>query len=220
VEPVAPTPPATDHTRQTNYMPMTPMTPMTASTPTSTRRTRRAGIEAGHATFEVAPPTWAAFDTGRPPRQRWVALTGDVVLGGSPRAPRRRARPTQGWWNTACTSRLHLPVAGWDGLRPSAGQAVGALDAGLVASASAASVVGLHLNSHLDTTLAAGGQAGLLLLGAALGATLLSLLTQRLFVLPMTDLTDAPEVMATTQCLMPGSVQRAWSSRRGSCRRG
>lgn len=36
-----------------------------------------------------------------------------------------------------------------------AGHSVGALDAGLVASASAASVAGLHLTSHLGSTLSA-----------------------------------------------------------------
>ena len=41
----------------------------------------RAGIKGGHATFEAEPPTWDAFDAGRLPGQRWVALAGDVVLG-------------------------------------------------------------------------------------------------------------------------------------------
>ncbi|GAA1891500.1 GNAT family N-acetyltransferase [Lapillicoccus jejuensis] len=41
-----------------------------------------AGIAGGHATFEPAPPTWGAFDAGRLPGQRWVALDGhDEVLG-------------------------------------------------------------------------------------------------------------------------------------------
>lgn len=41
----------------------------------------RAGIATGHATFEVGPPTWPAFDAGRLPGQRWVAVAGDEVLG-------------------------------------------------------------------------------------------------------------------------------------------
>src|SRR3954471_24142217 len=84
-----------------------------------------------------------------------------------------------------------------------AGHAVGALDAGLVASASAASLAGLHLTSHLGTTLGSNPVAGLVLLGVALGAALLSLIAQRWFVLPMADVTDLSESMATVQRLMP-----------------
>ncbi|CAN7165963.1 membrane protein insertase YidC [Terrabacter sp. LjRoot27] len=84
-----------------------------------------------------------------------------------------------------------------------AGHSVGALDAGLVASASAASLAGLHLTSHLGTTLGSNPAAGIVLVAVALGAALLSLLAQRWFVLPMTDLTDLPEGMATVQRLLP-----------------
>lgn len=82
-----------------------------------------------------------------------------------------------------------------------AGHSVGALDAGLVASA--ASIAGLHLTSHLGTTIAVSPGAGLVLLVSALAAALLSLLTQRWFVLPMTDPADLPEGMATVQRLLP-----------------
>lgn len=84
-----------------------------------------------------------------------------------------------------------------------AGHAVGALDAGLVASASAASLAGLHLTSHLGATLASTPVAGVVLVAVALGAALLSLLAQRWFVLPMTDVADLPEGMATVQRLVP-----------------
>ncbi|MEW1952278.1 membrane protein insertase YidC [Terrabacter sp. NPDC080008] len=84
-----------------------------------------------------------------------------------------------------------------------AGHSIGALDATLVASASAASFAGLHLTSHLGTALAAGGPGGFLLVALALGAAALSLLTQRWFVLPMTDLHDVPEAMASAQRLLP-----------------
>lgn len=84
-----------------------------------------------------------------------------------------------------------------------AGHAVGALDAGLVASASAASLAGLHLTSHLGSTLGSQPAGGLVLVAVALGAAALSLLTQRWFVLPMTDPTDLPEAMATVQRLVP-----------------
>jgi len=83
------------------------------------------------------------------------------------------------------------------------GHAVGALDAGLVASAATASVAGLHLTSHLGSTLAASLPAGLVMVALAVGAALLSLLAQRWFVLPMTNVADLPEGMATVQRLMP-----------------
>lgn len=84
-----------------------------------------------------------------------------------------------------------------------AGHSVGALDAGLVASASAASVAGLHLTSHLGTILRQNIAAGLLMIAVAVAAGLLSLLTQRWFVQPMTDVNDLPASMATAQRLMP-----------------
>ena len=40
----------------------------------------RLGIATGHATFETEPPTWAAFDAGRLPAHRFVAVD-DEVLG-------------------------------------------------------------------------------------------------------------------------------------------
>jgi YidC/Oxa1 family membrane protein insertase len=85
----------------------------------------------------------------------------------------------------------------------SAGHSVGALDALLVASASSASLAGLHLTSHLGATLAQNTPVGLLMVAVALAAALLSLLTQRWFVLPMTNVTDLPEAMATAQRLLP-----------------
>jgi YidC/Oxa1 family membrane protein insertase len=84
-----------------------------------------------------------------------------------------------------------------------AGHSIGALDAGLVASASAASVAGLHLTSHLGPTLGSSLPAGLVMVAVALGAALLSLLAQRWFVLPTTNVADLPEGMATVQRLMP-----------------
>jgi L-amino acid N-acyltransferase YncA len=40
-----------------------------------------AGIATGHATFEAAPPSWAAFDAARLPDQRLVAVEDGQVLG-------------------------------------------------------------------------------------------------------------------------------------------
>jgi L-amino acid N-acyltransferase YncA len=40
-----------------------------------------AGIATGHATFEAAPPSWAAFDAARLPDQRLVAVEDGRVLG-------------------------------------------------------------------------------------------------------------------------------------------
>ncbi len=96
-----------------------------------------------------------------------------------------------------------------------AGHPVGALDAALVASASAASVLGLHLTRHLGATLVARDPAGLALLGVAVAAALLSLATQRWFVAPMTDPADVPEALAAAQRLVPwlgagGVLVAAW----------
>ncbi|NUO33865.1 MAG: membrane protein insertase YidC [Dermatophilaceae bacterium] len=84
-----------------------------------------------------------------------------------------------------------------------AGQGVGALDAGLVASAGAASVVGLHLTSRVAPTFAAHPTGGLVLVALALVAAALLFATQRLFVLPMADLTGQPDTMVSVQRAMP-----------------
>ncbi len=42
----------------------------------------RLGIETGDATFETEPPTWAAFDAGKLPAHRFVALAHDGVVAG------------------------------------------------------------------------------------------------------------------------------------------
>ncbi|MFI8448715.1 GNAT family N-acetyltransferase [Streptomyces erythrochromogenes] len=39
------------------------------------------GIDEGNATFETTAPTWEAFDKGKLPDHRLVALDGDRVLG-------------------------------------------------------------------------------------------------------------------------------------------
>lgn len=82
-------------------------------------------------------------------------------------------------------------------------QGVGALDAGLVASAGAASVVGLHLTSRVAPTLTAHPAGALVLVAVALVAAALTFATQRLFVLPMADLTGQPDAMVPVQRAMP-----------------
>lgn len=84
-----------------------------------------------------------------------------------------------------------------------AGHAVGALDLGLVASASAASMMGLHLTSRLGGVLAQGPVAAVTLIGLALLAATLSFATQRWFVLPMTDVAASPAALASVQQFMP-----------------
>lgn len=46
-----------------------------------------AGIATGNATFETEPPSWDAFDAGKLPDQRIVAVHGDDVLGWAAAAP-------------------------------------------------------------------------------------------------------------------------------------
>ncbi|MFI7491748.1 GNAT family N-acetyltransferase [Micromonospora echinaurantiaca] len=42
----------------------------------------QAGLDGGNASFETVAPTWTAFDTGRLPAHRFVAVDGDdTVLG-------------------------------------------------------------------------------------------------------------------------------------------
>ncbi len=169
------------------------------------------GVRAAHARAHAAPHL-------RELRSRYAG-TRDRERLTTLRAEQKRVHTEHGvssWGLAPALLQLPLLYAVYRVVSDlAAGHGVGALDAALVASASAASLVGLHLTSHLGTTLAAGGPAGLVLLGAALGAALLSLVTQHLFVLPMTDLTDAPQVMATTQRLMPwvgaaGVLATAW----------
>lgn len=82
-------------------------------------------------------------------------------------------------------------------------QSVGALDAGLVASAAAASLAGLHLTSRAGSTFAGSVPAGLVLVGLAVLAAALTFATQRWFVLPMTDPTGLPDVLVAVQRAMP-----------------
>jgi L-amino acid N-acyltransferase YncA len=41
----------------------------------------QAGLDGGHASFETTAPTWEAFDAGKLPGHRHVAVDGDRVLG-------------------------------------------------------------------------------------------------------------------------------------------
>lgn len=55
--------------------------PMTAGDWPAVEAIYRDGIATGNATFEAEPPTWEAFDAGKLPDHRVVALGGDEVLG-------------------------------------------------------------------------------------------------------------------------------------------
>jgi L-amino acid N-acyltransferase YncA len=70
------------------------VTAMTAAHADAVLGIYAAGIAAGNATFETAPPSWDSFDTGRLAAHRFVALadSGDVV----------------GW--IACTATSNRPV--------------------------------------------------------------------------------------------------------------
>ena len=84
-----------------------------------------------------------------------------------------------------------------------AGHAVGALDAGLVASAAAASVAGLHLTSRVGVLLQQGSAAALVLVVLAFVAAALSFATQRLFTLPLIDPSQQPAGLGSVASLMP-----------------
>jgi YidC/Oxa1 family membrane protein insertase len=82
-----------------------------------------------------------------------------------------------------------------------AGLPVGAVDAGLVASLGAATLMGVPLAAR---GYLGGGPAHLAVVaGLALTAALLSYVTQRFLVAPNTVLTDVPEAMAKVQQLVP-----------------
>ncbi len=55
--------------------------PMTAADWPAVEAIYREGIATGNATFEAEPPTWEAFDGGKLPEHRFVAVDGDEVLG-------------------------------------------------------------------------------------------------------------------------------------------
>jgi phosphinothricin acetyltransferase len=62
--------------------------PMTAAHWPAVERIYAAGISTGHATFESAPPSWDAFDAGRLPDHRLVALDLDgAVVGWAAASP-------------------------------------------------------------------------------------------------------------------------------------
>ena len=56
--------------------------PMTAEHWPAVERIYAAGIATGHATFESAPPSWEAFDAGKLPDHRLVALDEDGAVVG------------------------------------------------------------------------------------------------------------------------------------------
>lgn len=55
--------------------------PLTAADWPAVEAIYREGIATGNATFEAEPPTWEAFDAGKLPEHRFVAVDVDMVLG-------------------------------------------------------------------------------------------------------------------------------------------
>ncbi|GAA4571795.1 GNAT family N-acetyltransferase [Micromonospora coerulea] len=51
--------------------------PMTADDANRVLAIYQAGLDGGHASFETTAPTWAAFDAGKLPAYRFVAVDGD-----------------------------------------------------------------------------------------------------------------------------------------------
>jgi phosphinothricin acetyltransferase len=60
---------------------MTEVRPMDINDAAAVLRIYQAGLDAGDASFETTAPDWAAFDRGRRPDHRFVAVDGDAVLG-------------------------------------------------------------------------------------------------------------------------------------------
>jgi len=56
--------------------------PLTEAHWPAVERIYAAGIATGHATFEAAPPTWEAFDAGKLPDHRLVAVDEDGEVVG------------------------------------------------------------------------------------------------------------------------------------------
>ncbi|MEV1145873.1 N-acetyltransferase family protein [Micromonospora sp. NPDC049799] len=63
-------------------MPDVTVRPMTAADARRVLSIYQAGLDGGHASFETTAPTWAAFDAGRLPDHRFVAVdAGGRVVG-------------------------------------------------------------------------------------------------------------------------------------------
>ncbi len=68
-------------------------------------RIYQAGLDGGNASFETVAPTWAAFDAGKLPEHRFVAVDADGAVVGWVAVSPASARPsTPGWSSTPSTS--------------------------------------------------------------------------------------------------------------------
>lgn len=56
--------------------------PMTAEDAERVLAIYQAGLDGGHASFETTAPTWAAFDAGKLPAHRFVAVDRDDIVVG------------------------------------------------------------------------------------------------------------------------------------------
>ncbi|WP_027342245.1 GNAT family N-acetyltransferase [Hamadaea tsunoensis] len=72
---------------------MIDIVPMTAEHADGVLRIYQQGLDGGHASFETAAPTWAAFDESRLPAHRFVALDPDGTLLGWVAVTRVSPRP-------------------------------------------------------------------------------------------------------------------------------
>lgn len=118
---------------------------------------------------------------------------------------RRRISTEHGVSRLGCLPMLlQMPI--WIGLYhliggAARGRAIGALDAGLVASLGAATLAGVPLADHGYLGAGTGHLAVVAVLAGA--AALLSFVTQHFLVLPNMVLTDAPEAVVSAQRMMP-----------------
>ena len=67
--------------------------PMTAADAPSVLAIYQAGLDGGQASFETTAPDWAAFDAGRLPEHRFVAVDGDGRILGWVAVTRVSPRP-------------------------------------------------------------------------------------------------------------------------------
>lgn len=133
--------------------------PMTAAHGPGVLAVLAEGIATGHATFESAAPTWAAFDASHLPEHRFVALRG-VEPADDAGFRIREAREERGLGGDGGQQAPGGTVVGWVAASPVSRRAVyaGVVEASLyVGGAARGRGVGRALMAALLDSAAAGG---------------------------------------------------------------